>query len=68
MGEHETREDGVPTGNCPACQQGDLITITMTVGASDLAFTTCHFCEAKWWQRGGESVPLSSVIDEVAES
>ena len=41
---------------------GDLITITMTVSGRDLAFCTCHHCEAKWWFRDGEEVPLQSVI------
>jgi DNA polymerase III alpha subunit (gram-positive type) len=54
-------------GTCPNCNQGDLITITMTVSGRDLAFTTCHLCEAKWWHRDGEEVPLRSVITQVAE-
>ena len=49
-------------GTCPVCSAGDLITITMSVSGSDLAFTTCHMCEAKWWYRNGEAVPLRSVI------
>ncbi len=49
-------------GTCPNCRGGDLITITMTVGGRDLSFRTCHFCEAKWWFRDGEEVPLQSVI------
>jgi DNA polymerase III alpha subunit (gram-positive type) len=52
-------------GSCPACHQGDLIGITMTVSGSDLSFTTCHMCEAKWWYRDGEAVPLQSVIGNV---
>jgi len=54
-------------GICPNCNQGDLITITMTVSGRDLAFTTCHLCEAKWWHRDGEEVPLRSVITQVGE-
>jgi formate dehydrogenase maturation protein FdhE len=49
-------------GTCPACGTGELISISMSVNGSDLAFTTCHLCEAKWWYRDGESVPLQSVI------
>jgi hypothetical protein len=37
----------------------------MNVSGSDLSFTTCHMCEAKWWYRNGESVPLQSVIGNV---
>jgi hypothetical protein len=60
---------GMPdaTGSCPNCRQGDLITISMAVSERDLTFTTCHMCEAKWWFRDGEMVPLSSVIDVVVK-
>ncbi|HEX9123596.1 MAG TPA: hypothetical protein VF984_09605 [Actinomycetota bacterium] len=61
----QTNGSGENTGPCPVCNHGDLITITMAVGGSDLAFTTCHLCEAKWWYRDGEAVPLRSVIGAV---
>ena len=51
----------------PSADVGDLITISMAVGGRDLAFTTCHHCEAKWWYRDGEEVPLASVIGLVVE-
>ncbi len=54
-------------GSCPHCRSGDLITITMAVSGRDLAFTTCHLCEAKWWYRDGEQVPLNSVIGLVVQ-
>jgi formate dehydrogenase maturation protein FdhE len=57
--------NGELRGACPVCGQGDLITITMAVNGSDLHFTTCHMCEAKWWYRDGEAVPLTSVIGAV---
>jgi hypothetical protein len=37
----------------------------MTVSGAELQFSTCHECEAKWWVRDGESVPLSSVLGTV---
>ena len=59
----------MPSSNlvCPTCQQGDLITITMAVSERDLTFTTCHLCEAKWWERDGDLVPLASIIDLVVK-
>jgi DNA polymerase III alpha subunit (gram-positive type) len=53
--------------SCPNCASGDLITIAMTVSGRDLAFTTCHLCETKWWHKDGEQVPLQSVIGLVVE-
>ena len=55
------------SGTCPQCHEGDLITISMTVGGRELSFSTCHHCEAKWWYRNGDPVPLDSVIGLVVE-
>lgn len=63
----ETPSMSDSNGTCPACRQGDLIAISMTVGDRDLRFTTCHLCEAKWWFQEGELVPLTSVIDLVVK-
>ena len=54
-------------GTCPTCRSGDLISISMTVAGRELAFTTCHLCEAKWWYRDGKQVPLQSVIGLVVQ-
>lgn len=52
-------------GACPACEAEDVISISMTVGESDLSFSTCHRCEAKWWHRDGRPVALDSVLEIV---
>jgi DNA polymerase III alpha subunit (gram-positive type) len=54
-------------GTCPSCKSGDLISISMTVSGRELAFCTCHQCEAKWWYSDGEEVPLQSVIGLVVQ-
>ena len=54
------------TLSCPECSTGDLISIAMQAGGNDLAFTTCHMCEAKWWYKDGALVPLASVIGVVS--
>lgn len=61
----DTGMDGKLDGTCPVCHQGDLISISMSVSGSELTFTTCHLCEAKWWYRDGDPVPLQSVIGSV---
>lgn len=60
--------EGQLEGTCPVCRQGDLITISLAVSETDLSFTTCHMCEAKWWYRDGEAIPLQSVIGMVVGS
>jgi formate dehydrogenase maturation protein FdhE len=52
--------------SCPECHAGDLITIAMNAGENGLSFTTCHMCEAKWWFKDGQLVPLASVIGVVS--
>jgi DNA polymerase III alpha subunit (gram-positive type) len=59
--------DGKIDGICPVCQQGDLISISMNVSGTDLSFTTCHMCEAKWWYRDGDPIPLQGVIGTVLD-
>jgi len=54
--------DSLQRPNCPACQTSELITISMIVTGTELAFSTCHQCEAKWWFKDGNAVELSSVI------
>jgi formate dehydrogenase maturation protein FdhE len=54
-------------GTCPSCRSGDLISISMTVAGRELAFSTCHLCEAKWWYEEGKQVPLQSVIGLVVQ-
>jgi DNA polymerase III alpha subunit (gram-positive type) len=68
-GAHGTEDTHMPdtSGRCPECRDGDLITISMTVSERDLTFITCHSCQAKWWQRDGQPVPLASVIDAVVK-
>jgi DNA polymerase III alpha subunit (gram-positive type) len=53
---------------CPECQQGDVISISMSVSGRDLSFSTCHACEAKWWHRDGEQIVLSDVIETVVQT
>lgn len=50
------------------CGQSSVIQIEMTLpDGSDVVFNSCHVCEAKWWDREGESVPVDGIIDLVAE-
>lgn len=65
-GEREGTMDEKTEGKCPVCKSGELIGITMMVGETELSFTTCHLCEAKWWYKDGEAVPLQSILGMVS--
>jgi len=51
---------------CRDCGSDEVLTLAMSVGESVLRFTCCHACETRRWERGGESIPLRSVLDLVA--
>ncbi len=40
--------------------------LSMVVAESDLRFTCCVTCEHRWWEQGGHSIPLRSVLGLVA--
>ena len=53
---------------CTMCGQSSVIQIEMTLpDGSDVVFNSCHVCEARWWDREGEPVPVDGIIDLVAE-
>jgi formate dehydrogenase maturation protein FdhE len=63
MTEKASAEEHEGMNACPECGSSDLLTITMTVNEREISFTACHDCEAKWWNRDGQDVPLESVLD-----
>ena len=44
----------------------ETMRVSMTLGGSPTSFTTCSVCEWKGWQRGGEDLPLGSVLQLVS--
>jgi len=51
---------------CPHCHSRDLVEIRMQLHAERVTMHSCPACECRWWDRGGESVGLNSVLDLVA--
>ncbi len=51
---------------CPQCSSRDLVEIRMQLQAEKVTMHSCPTCETRWWDRGGESVALRSVLDLVA--
>ena len=40
--------------------------MSMALGGAPGSFTSCHACEWKGWERGGERLTLESVLGLVA--
>lgn len=55
--------------NCPKCNVEDSIEITIDLATDhSVQFFQCRNCEAKWWERDGNPVPLEEVLDLTADS
>jgi hypothetical protein len=51
---------------CPSCGSQETIKVTMTLAGAASSFTMCNVCEWKAWERGGEKLPLGSVLTFVS--
>jgi transcription elongation factor Elf1 len=58
------RETGQKELSCVTCGSESVIEIALTLpDGTEVAFYTCHQCEARWWNRGDESLDLEVVLD-----
>ena len=49
---------------CPECGVEDVIEIEQRLpDGTEVHFCACHKCENKWWDRDGQSITLSEVLD-----
>jgi hypothetical protein len=53
---------------CPSCGSAETLQVYMTVAGAPTSFTTCTECEWRGWKRGGELLPLTSLLELVASS
>jgi hypothetical protein len=52
---------------CPHCQGEDGIQIDIRLkGDEGVEFFSCRRCEAKWWERNGDTIALDEVLDLTA--
>ena len=50
--------------HCPNCDARDVIQIQQKLsGDTEVHFYSCHKCEEKWWDKDGEPVSLSEVLE-----
>jgi DNA-directed RNA polymerase subunit M/transcription elongation factor TFIIS len=53
---------------CTTCGENSVIQIEMTLpDGTDVIFCSCHVCEAKWWNREGETIAVDGIIDLVGD-
>lgn len=48
---------------CPQCKGADCTEIELNLTAEQsVQFFSCRRCEAKWWEREGDSIALDEVL------
>ena len=53
---------------CAVCGQNSVIEIEMKLpDGTEVVFCSCHECEARWWDKEGESIPVEAIINLVTE-
>lgn len=52
---------------CPQCHGEDCIQIEIHLKTDEsVEFSSCRRCEAKWWERGGDTISLDEVLNLAA--
>ena len=55
--------------DCPRCQQSDVLEIEHVLPESvEVRFFFCHNCEEKWWNRDGDDIDVSLVLELVRQT
>lgn len=54
--------------NCPQCSKPDVIEIEHVLpDGTQVLFFACHNCEERWWNRDGEDIDISQVLEIVRQ-
>ena len=48
--------------HCPQCKGEDCVQIEINLEEETVQFSSCRRCEAKWWEREGDTIDLSDVL------
>ena len=55
--------------DCPECHQTDVLEIEHVLpDDTEVRFFACHNCEEKWWDREGETIDVSRVLEIVRQN
>lgn len=52
--------------DCPFCKSSRLVEIGMELQGQWVTMHSCTACEGRWWDRGGETLPLPAVLELVS--
>lgn len=55
--------------DCPQCHAPDVIEIKHTLpDETEVVFFSCHRCEEKWWDHGGDQLELGQILEMVRKT
>lgn len=55
--------------DCPRCDQTDVLRIEHVLpDGTEVRFFACHSCEEKWWNRDGEDIEISQILEIVRQA
>ena len=55
--------------DCPTCEQSDVLEIEHVLPEDvEVRFFFCHNCEEKWWNRDGDDIDVSQILELVRQS
>lgn len=55
--------------DCPQCAQTEVLEIKHTLpDGSEVEFFSCPNCEEKWWNREGEDIDVSTILEIVRQT
>jgi Zn ribbon nucleic-acid-binding protein len=62
------KERGRVSMECPQCHAKDCTEIQLNLtGEETVEFFSCRRCEAKWWEREGDTIALDEVLTLAAK-
>ncbi len=54
--------------DCPQCSTPDVIEIEhLLPDGTGVQFFSCHHCEERWWNQGGQDLDLSQILEMVRD-
>ncbi|MFN0029855.1 MAG: hypothetical protein ACKV2O_22090 [Acidimicrobiales bacterium] len=59
------RAVGIDQGRCRRGCKGNLVTVVMHIRGETVTMTSCSTCDHRSWARGGQSVDLRSLLEEI---
>lgn len=55
--------EGSTEMTCSRCKTSRVVEITVTIAERPVRMRSCSYCDTRWWDSEGESLPLPRVLE-----